>query len=466
MMPMIIMNWGGFSKIRITADGGTIFLLKKESYQRGSLWRMDQSGGAIMKLFEYKDIIRDGGTGAGLKDFDISDDGNVIAFILIGYHDLESNFHYKYEIFVRVGSAYDQLTDDEENIMKDNIGISGNGNKIIFTSSSPENYWYSINRNGSNKTIIDNKHFDALKPEMDYEGKTLFYRDDGTNGGRTANTDGIWNLDMFSKIYNNTIDVYSGLSISDDASRISFIHRQGYDYYALYYGYINDTSVITDSPEIINIEFSPYFMSTDPEAVTVMENEIIDPQGITDIENTMVEILINGFRQPNGSDDVPVRFWDTPNDDGTPPDIAAGDGLFCTEGVQGPAIDEFSSITVRLGVSDKSKNITVADTVLFISSDPVRIENYTLSIDFSLIQNYPNPFNPTTQIDYSLNNPVNVSLKVFNILGEEVAELVNEKQTSGSYSVFFDASELSSGIYFYTLKAANFVETKKMILIK
>ena len=56
-----------------------------------------------------------------------------------GYHDIESNYHTKYEVFVRIGSAYDQLTDDGENIIKDNIKISGNGNKIVFTSGSPQN---------------------------------------------------------------------------------------------------------------------------------------------------------------------------------------------------------------------------------------------------------------------------------------------------------------------------------------
>jgi hypothetical protein len=87
-------------------------------------------------------------------------------------------------------------------------------------------------------------------------------------------------------------------------------------------------------------------------------------------------------------------------------------------------------------------------------------------LDFSLDQNYPNPFNPSTTIKFSIPNEEFVSLKVFNSLGEEVAELLNETKPAGNYSVSFNASSLTSGVYFYKISAGNFIETKKMILIK
>lgn len=85
---------------------------------------------------------------------------------------------------------------------------------------------------------------------------------------------------------------------------------------------------------------------------------------------------------------------------------------------------------------------------------------------FHLNQNYPNPFNPSTTISFLVPNEEFVSLKVYNSLGEEVAELVNETKPAGNYSVTFDASELTSGIYFYKISAGNFIETKKMIYLK
>jgi hypothetical protein len=85
---------------------------------------------------------------------------------------------------------------------------------------------------------------------------------------------------------------------------------------------------------------------------------------------------------------------------------------------------------------------------------------------FELSQNYPNPFNPTTKIKYQIptNNPV--SLKIYDVLGNVVTSLVDEVQSLGIYEVTFDASFLSSGTYFYTIRTGSFVETKKMLLLK
>ncbi len=86
--------------------------------------------------------------------------------------------------------------------------------------------------------------------------------------------------------------------------------------------------------------------------------------------------------------------------------------------------------------------------------------------EFELSQNYPNPFNPSTKISFALPNDGNVSLKIYDMSGKEAMTLVNEVKTAGYYSVSFNASSLSSGIYFYTLSADNFTATKKMMLVK
>ena len=92
--------------------------------------------------------------------------------------------------------------------------------------------------------------------------------------------------------------------------------------------------------------------------------------------------------------------------------------------------------------------------------------SFTEPLEFSLKQNYPNPFNPSTTISYSLPEKAQVSLIVFDVLGREVANLVNKEQASGFYNVKFDASKLNSGIYFYKLTAGNFSEVKKLMLVK
>jgi len=89
-----------------------------------------------------------------------------------------------------------------------------------------------------------------------------------------------------------------------------------------------------------------------------------------------------------------------------------------------------------------------------------------LSLLYELYQNYPNPFNPTTAIKFYLPQSGQVTLKMFNILGEEVATLVSDRLSAGSYSYKWDASNLASGVYLYRLQAGDYVETRKMVLMR
>jgi probable HAF family extracellular repeat protein len=109
---------------------------------------------------------------------------------------------------------------------------------------------------------------------------------------------------------------------------------------------------------------------------------------------------------------------------------------------------------------------SIGETVLNLNPTAIEQTNSDVPTGYSLNQNYPNPFNPSTTISFSIPNEELVTLKVFNSLGEEVAELLNETKPAGNYSVSLDSGLLTSGIYFYKITAGNFTQTKKMMLLK
>jgi hypothetical protein len=102
------------------------------------------------------------------------------------------------------------------------------------------------------------------------------------------------------------------------------------------------------------------------------------------------------------------------------------------------------------------------------SGNPIGIINISSEIpkDYKLNQNYPNPFNPSTNIRFGLSKSSNVKLSVYDILGNEVTVLVNNRLNPGTFEVHWDASNFASGVYFYKLQTDGFAETKKMLMVK
>ncbi len=128
---------------------------------------------------------------------------------------------------------------------------------------------------------------------------------------------------------------------------------------------------------------------------------------------------------------------------------------------------------IQFTVADTSENsagigsYALIDDLSFGGAVGVNDRNYNIALNnFELEQNYPNPFNPSTNISYKINKAGNVSLKVYNILGLEVATLVDEFKPAGNYTVKFNAANFSSGVYFYKLTAGTYSEIKKMTLLK
>jgi outer membrane protein assembly factor BamB len=123
--------------------------------------------------------------------------------------------------------------------------------------------------------------------------------------------------------------------------------------------------------------------------------------------------------------------------------------------------------TLYIGTNFGSLHTMGENTLIAIRDTVTSVQNINLSeLNYSLQQNYPNPFNPVTHIIYSIPQSSRVTVKVYDILGKQVAKLVDKYQSAGEYDVIFSADELVSGIYFYRLQAGNYADVKKMLLLK
>jgi hypothetical protein len=141
-------------------------------------------------------------------------------------------------------------------------------------------------------------------------------------------------------------------------------------------------------------------------------------------------------------------------------------------GNNGKNIALSSKGTIVLGAVDNGSLSITVQANLPNPCDPYKTartdvdEGMSIPNQYSLLQNYPNPFNPTTLVEYELPEGTQVILNVYDVLGQVVKTLVNEFQAAGYRSASFDASSLPSGVYFCRLQAGNFIEVKKMLLMR
>jgi hypothetical protein len=129
------------------------------------------------------------------------------------------------------------------------------------------------------------------------------------------------------------------------------------------------------------------------------------------------------------------------------------------------AVDNSGNVYVA-GASEGSGTYFDFATIKYSQSIGIQTLSNEIPSKFFLSQNYPNPFNPITNIKFDMLKSGYVSIKVFDILGQEMQELVKEFKPAGSYQLTFDGSNLGSGVYFYEMQTSEFVETKKMLLVK
>jgi len=215
-----------------------------------------------------------------------------------------------------------------------------------------------------------------------------------------------------------------------------------------------------------------------------------------EVADLMAPGVISDLDTSSVTDNSVTLIWTAPGDDGTMGRADLYDIRFHTAAVESDTTAWWDTAYTVANAPDPSSagerdscivmGLTTGKTYYFAVKTADEVPNWSgisniapgtptgvkeqnvldLPKTFSLSQNYPNPFNPITEIGYALPRDCQVKLEVFNILGQKVATLVDGEQRAGYKSVKWDASSFSSGIYFYRLQTGNFVQTRKMILLK
>jgi len=376
----------------------------------------------------------------------------------IGTYNLVSSGTYETLFYTKISSSGNVLwaeqaytTDYSESSVE---SICFDGNDIVLTGIFDDTMVFQ----GDTLFSMDGSE-DVFVAKVDITGNKIWLKQAGgdyDDGGRAIISDGTGNLFLagyFSQTANfgtfqftstdSNDDVFiSGLDVNGSFTWVKHGSGPGYDYpTSISYNQVNGISVCgitTGGFNIGNLSFSGD--ATDDIFVTNFSTSG-SIAGVLYAGSLGEERVYDIYLDDSNSAFIVGGFIDS---------IGFGDTLIASQNI----LDELFIAKINMN------NI----------SDVKEIKNDFLPDEFSLSQNYPNPFNPTTKIKYQIPEPSLVILKVYDVLGNELATLVDEYKPIGEHEVEFNASSINhhppSGIYFYQLKAGSFIKTKKMVLLK
>ena len=256
-----------------------------------------------------------------------------------------------------------------------------------------------------------------------------------------------------NQVLSDANDAISSLSIMIEGNNIS--------------GNVSGTTLTMTAPENYFGQERVKVSVTDSFGASASDSVLITVVPVNDAPIAEFSIEQSGFEQ---GDNV-ITLTNASNDNNDPNGLIVsyfwefGDGTTSTEAKPVHTYSSADEFEVKLTVTDNEGATTTKAENVAVSL-VTSTEADGLPTKFALNQNYPNPFNPSTYINYDVPEASQVSIVVYNMLGQKMATLVNEVKSAGSYSLQFDASALSSGVYIYRLEAGSFVSTKKMTLVK
>lgn len=475
---------------RITVDGGTVFFMNVDRDARVSgVWSINTNNTNLTQIFNYIDVAtqvygRDGSeynyNTAFADGFDINGDGSRIIFGTKTFK-LEEGDPDRGDAIVAYGTTFYELCDYAV------------GNQPFSTNMDDDVY------------LVFKKEFN---PDIQFDEINVYFQPLGTgdpikvisgidhagtarmtqisaNGstGIVYGANGRLPITLVNRVPGSHLDLVSIDGISRDIGGFNFsesaypsINGDGDKFCFLANSiptqiWIGDilSDAVASEPKISGIKFTPNYVFHDRSTTATIEayvSDINDPIHLVTFEAVQDgSVFFRALMAEGGAPFNPSLF-----DDGSYGDQSMGDHYYTNNTVQrdlqGTPLGDYG---IRIAAANTSlRKVTMVDAETFsIVDETTGINgNEILPEDFILHQNHPNPFNPSTVINYSIKNHCFVTLKVFDVLGRELRTLVKKEQSVGNYKVEFNASNLTSGIYFYRIQAGQFVVSKKMTLLK
>jgi len=451
-----------FRNLQTNYVGNSVYFLLNDDFRRGSLWELDSEGLLPIMVVDPTDVIHKWGKGGGLDTYALSEVSGKIAFTLRGYWDEYNNFFEEHILVAKTGPLSYKKFDFDGNLNITFVDISGMGNRIVYhrQNSAEEFHYFAIDIDGSNETQLGQ----IVTPgwsDMNYDGTEIIFSG-GTSNGRLTKTYDITELDVIPFDSDN-----GSITMSTDNKVCLVSNRAGIK--GVYVGSL-DWCYNNTCPKIDELIIEPeFFPKNDKNAEIKMTIEFSNPENLKEVKT---EIFYNGLNQGVGYGCSQVYFPHQPNDWGLYGDDVAGDGIYTSIGKATTSFDSshiYNDIVyTRIIAQNTDGGFTYRD-VTFDIKNAVEIEKeegQNIPENFELTQNYPNPFNPTTKIKYSIPNDCFVTMKLYNVVGQEIKTLIHENKNAGYHVLKFDGSGLSSGVYFYKILIDDFVNTKKFILLK
>jgi len=424
--------------------------------------------------------------GAGVVAPNIVTDSTSFSFALNSGDTLTSSF----KIFNTGGSVLDvEISDEVTSLRPGNAAIAG---ERLFGAESNMISEFNLNTGEIINTFPTPVNTSSGPTGLAFSGTELFFAD------AFSSSINIFVLDPQSGIVIRTFAPPS-TSIDGLAFLSPYLYAMDYSLYQIYeLDPLNGTILRTITPPVIiggGIDGASGRLFASNFSSAIFELRITDGSVVSSFTPTqnVYGLAFTGERLFASNPIVGIAEYD-PNTGAYLGQFASvgfsalaggggGDASWLEESSTEVAIAAGDSATVQIRVIPSQIAVgSYHANIILLSNDPdssvVRIpvtmdiltgideEDNTLPREFALHQNYPNPFNPATNIHYDLPRESKVSLTIFNVIGQEVTTLVNEVQTAGRYKLRWDARNLASGIYLYRLIAGEFVQTKKMMIVK